>query len=87
MAFFRVQQVRSTIGLTKKKSQILAALGLHKRMAVRYHRVSNTVAGMLMKVKEIVNVQVEPSPQSPQQLRAARRPSRGYEVLERPPYP
>ncbi|KAF7588076.1 39S ribosomal protein L33, mitochondrial [Aspergillus hancockii] len=44
MSYFRVTLVRSAIGLPRRTTDVLKALGLKKRMATVFHPVSPSVA-------------------------------------------
>ncbi|CAI7571075.1 unnamed protein product [Penicillium palitans] len=57
MSYFRITLVRSAIGLPRRSTDVLKALGLKKRMATVFHSVSPSVAGQIMKVKELVQVE------------------------------
>jgi len=81
--YFRITLLRSAIGLPKKTSGILAALGLHKRMRTVYHPVSPDVAGQVFAVKELVDVQEVDRALSPQQMKELRRPEKGWYVESR----
>ncbi|KAB8204676.1 ribosomal protein L30p/L7e-domain-containing protein [Aspergillus parasiticus] len=69
MSYFRVTLVRSAIGLPRRTTDVLKALGLKKRMATVFHPVSPSVAGQIMKVKELVDV-----------LHLERKPDPGYYI-------
>ncbi|TPR03912.1 hypothetical protein CAN33_002505 [Aspergillus niger] len=61
-SYFRVTLMRSAIGLPRRTNDVLKALGLKKRMATVFHPVSPSVAGQIMKVKELVQVHLERKP-------------------------
>ncbi|OJK04116.1 hypothetical protein ASPACDRAFT_39732 [Aspergillus aculeatus ATCC 16872] len=69
MSYFRITLVRSAIGLPRRTTDVLKALGLKKRMATVFHAVSPSVAGQIMKVKELV-----------EEVRLERKPDPGYYV-------
>lgn len=81
--FFRVTLMRSAIGLPRKTSGVLKALGLHKRMRTVYHRVSPDVAGQIFAVKELVDVQEVNEKLSSQEMKALRKPDAGFWVEKR----
>ncbi|KAH8687540.1 ribosomal protein L30p/L7e-domain-containing protein [Tricladium varicosporioides] len=83
MSFFRITLVRSGIGLTKRTQGVLKALGLRHRMTTVFYPVTSEVAGQIMKVKELVEVQEVDKPLTRAELRAERRPDPGF-YLERP---
>lgn len=80
MAYFKITLIRSAIGLPKKYSGALAALGLRKRMRTVYHPVSPEVAGQIMKVKELVAVSEVEEALSKDELRELRRPDPGFYI-------
>lgn len=75
--------MRSGIGMPLKTQGVLHALGLRKRMTTVYHPVSQSVAGQIMRIKELVDVKEVESPMSKAQMREARRPDPGYYVERR----
>ncbi len=80
MAYFKITQIRSAIGLPKKTHGVLAALGLRKRMATVFHPVTPDVAGQILKVKELVVVSEVENMMTKAEMRAARKPDPGYYV-------
>ncbi|KAI5791667.1 mitochondrial 54S ribosomal protein YmL33 [Peziza echinospora] len=80
MAFFKVTLIRSGIGMPKRINGILAALGLRKRMRTVYHPVSPDIAGMIMKVKELVAVSEVEHKLTQREQHALRTPPKGYYV-------
>jgi len=81
--YFRITLLRSSIGLPKKTSGVLAALGLHKRMRTVYHPVSQTVAGQIFAVKELVDVQEVDQALTKREMRELRMPESGFWVERR----
>ncbi|KAJ8140885.1 hypothetical protein OY671_005935 [Metschnikowia pulcherrima] len=60
--FYRIQQLRSTIGMPPSVRKNIAALGLRRRNNVVYQRVSVATAHKLRMVKEMVKIELlEPS--------------------------
>lgn len=80
MPFFKITLIRSAIGLPKKTSGVLQALGLRKRMATVFHPVSPQVAGQIMAVKELVAVSEVEKALTKADLKAARKPNPGYYI-------
>lgn len=78
MTFFRITLSRSAIGLPERTKGVLAALGLRRRCQTVFHPVEPQFAGMIMKVKELVQVEEVEKAMSPKEMRAARRPERGF---------
>jgi len=83
MAFFRITLLRSAIGLPRRTTDVLKALGLKKRMATVFHPVSQSVAGQVMKVKELVDVQEVDRRLTKQEVHLERKPDPGYYVEKR----
>lgn len=54
--FYRIQQLRSTIGLPPLVRKNIAALGLKKRNHIVYQKVSPAAAHRLRLVKELVSI-------------------------------
>ncbi|KAJ9649251.1 39S ribosomal protein L33, mitochondrial [Coniosporium apollinis] len=83
MPYFRITLLRSAIGLPAKRTGVLQALGLRKRMATVYHPVSQDVAGQIMKVKELVDVAEVEYPLTKGEMKKMRTPDPGYYVERR----
>ena len=81
--FFRVTLMRSAIGLPRKSSGVLKALGLHKRMRTVYHPVSPDVAGQIFAVKELVDVQEVEQRLTHSEMKELRKPDTGFWVEKR----
>jgi large subunit ribosomal protein L30 len=78
--YFRITLLRSAIGLPRRSTDVLKALGLKKRMATVFHPVSPSVAGQIMRVKELVSVQEVEQALTKQQVHLERKPDPGYYV-------
>jgi len=78
--YFRITLLRSAIGLPKKTSGVLAALGLHRRLRTVYHPVSPTVAGQIFAVKELVDVQEVDQALTKGEMKELRSPDKGFYV-------
>lgn len=83
MAHFRITLIRSAIGLPRRTTGVLQALGLRKRMATVFHPVSSDVAGQIMKVKELVSVKEVDRALTKQEVHWERKPDPGYYVEQR----
>jgi large subunit ribosomal protein L30 len=79
-SFFRVTLMRSAIGLPRKSSGVLKALGLHKRLRTVYHPVTPDVAGQIFAVKELVDVQEVDQKLSHGEMKELRKPDTGFWV-------
>lgn len=80
MSFFRITLTRSAIGLPRRTTDVLKALGLKKRMNTVFYPVSPSVAGQIMKVKELVEVQEVDQRLTKQEVRLQRKPDPGYYI-------
>jgi len=83
--YFRITLIRSAIGLPYKSTGVLKALGLRKRMATVFHPVNPTVAGQIMKIKELVAVREVEKPLTKQEVHMERVPDPGFYVEKRAP--
>ena len=80
MSFFRITLVRSAIGLPRRATDVLKALGLKKRMATVFHPVTPSVAGQVLRIKELVEVQEVDRRLTKQEVHLERKPEPGYYV-------
>ncbi|KAL5593992.1 hypothetical protein BROUX41_001045 [Berkeleyomyces rouxiae] len=78
MSFFQITLRRSAIGLPKSTRGVLAALGLRKREQIVFHPTAPEFVGMLMKVKELVDVKTVPKVLTRAEVKAARTPEKGF---------
>lgn len=80
MSYFKVTLMRSAIGLPARITGTLNALGLRKRMRTVYHPMTPDVAGQIMRVKELVDVQVTERALTHSEIRQLRKPDPGYYI-------
>lgn len=78
MSFFRITLMRSGIGMPRRTQGILKALGLRYRMQTVFFPVSPSVAGQIMKVKELVAVTEVERALTKQEIHEERKPDPGY---------
>jgi len=80
---FRITLRRSGISLGKRIQGTLAALGLRRRMQTVYHPHTPEAAGMILAVKELLEVQNVPASavRTAGQQRKERKASRGFVVV------
>ncbi|KEF51482.1 uncharacterized protein A1O9_12399 [Exophiala aquamarina CBS 119918] len=83
MSYFRITLIRSSIGLPSKSANVLKALGLRKRMATVFHPVTPSVAGQIMRVKELVAVREVDKALTRQEVHQERVPDAGFYVESR----
>ncbi|KAK7744420.1 39S ribosomal protein L33, mitochondrial [Diatrype stigma] len=79
-SYFRVTLRRSAIGLPERTRGVLKALGLRRREQSVYHPVSPDFAGMILKVKELVEVEEADRALTSREMRDARKPDPGFWV-------
>lgn len=72
--------MRSGIGLPARKNGVLKSLGLRRRQQTVYFPVSQDVAGKIMRVKELLDVQEVETAMTHEEMKEARRPSKGYYI-------
>ncbi|KAJ7465215.1 hypothetical protein FB451DRAFT_1262945 [Mycena latifolia] len=80
---FKITLRRSAISLGDKKKGTLAALGLHRRHQTVFHAHTPDIAGKILALKELLEVQNVPAVavRNKQEQRTERRAPRGYEVV------
>ena len=83
MTYFRITLIRSAIGLPAKSTNVLKALGLRKRMSTVFHPVSPSVAGQIMKIKELVAVSEVEKPLTRAEVHQQRVPDPGFYIESR----
>ena len=81
--YFRITLIRSAIGLPRKSSGVLKALGLNRRLKTVYHPVSPDVAGQIFAVKELIDVQEVDQALTKTEMKELRRPDTGFYVERR----
>ena len=81
--YFRINLIRSAIGMPKKTQGVLKALGLRKRLRTVYHPVSPDVAGQIFAVKELVDVQEVDQALTKTEMKDLRKPDPGFYVEKR----
>lgn len=72
--------MRSGIGMPANIKKTLQALGLTKRMRTVFVPVSQDTTGMIMKVKELVDVQEVETEKTRREMKVERRPDPGFYV-------
>jgi len=80
---YKVTLRRSGIALGDPITRTLKALGFHKRNQTIFHKHSSDIAGKILRVKELVEVQNVPASEvrSKWQQRQERKAVRGYKVV------
>lgn len=80
--WYRIRATRSTIGMPKSIRETYESLGLNRRGSIVYQKVSPGAAGQILKIKELVNVQLVDKVLTPEEERALRRTRPGYSVVK-----
>ncbi|KAJ7489008.1 hypothetical protein FB451DRAFT_1223489 [Mycena latifolia] len=80
---FKITLRRSAISLGDKKKGTLAALGLHRRHQTVFHKHTPDIAGKILSIKELLEVQNVPASEvrNKQEQRAERKAPKGFEVV------
>lgn len=81
--YFKVTQLKSTIGLPRLYKDTLETLGLRRRHQTVYHKITPQQAGQIARVKELVKVELSPVYKDKAQMRAERKPLPGFVVVKR----
>ncbi|WPK23769.1 hypothetical protein PUMCH_001015 [Australozyma saopauloensis] len=80
--FYRIKQLRSTIGLGPNIRKNIEALGLRKRDQVVYQAVSVATAHKLRLVKELVSIELLPENEIEERSKADRpKWPKGFEKI------
>ncbi|KZT22383.1 hypothetical protein NEOLEDRAFT_658114 [Neolentinus lepideus HHB14362 ss-1] len=82
---YRITLRRSAIALGHAKQATLIALGLRRRFQTVYHTHTPDIAGKILAVKELVEVQNvrRDEVRTKEEMTRERRATRGFEVVER----
>ncbi|GAB5593653.1 hypothetical protein Unana1_08553 [Umbelopsis nana] len=81
--FFKISLKRSTIGLAPEYRAAAKTLGLHRSHQTVYRPANPTNAGLILKLKELVKVENVASVPSKQEIKAAAKAPRGYQVISK----
>lgn len=79
--YYRIHLYRSFIGMPQTIRETCKALGLRKTGNVVYRKVSPQIAGQVVKVKELVRVNLVESIEIQQAELLSRKSSPGYSVI------
>jgi large subunit ribosomal protein L30 len=78
--YWKVTLIRSGIGLSKRRNDTLVALGLRKRFRTVYKQINPQIAGLLLRVKELIKLELVDEVKTKEEMRVERKPERGYVV-------
>lgn len=83
MVFYKITLVRSLIGTPQATRTIVKTLGLGKRGSTVYRRVTPAIAGSILKVKELVKVELSETSLTNEEQRNLRKSNPGFTVERR----
>ncbi|CCC68110.1 hypothetical protein NCAS_0B00260 [Naumovozyma castellii] len=83
MVYYKITLARSVIGLPQATRDIVKTLGLGKRGSVIYRQVTPAIAGSMIKVKEIIDVEVTKDSLNKFEQRQLRKSNPGFVVEKR----
>ena len=78
--FYKITQLRSTIGMPPIVRKNMEALGLRRKDHVKCQRVSPSTAHRLIRVKELVKVELVAEVKTPEEMAKERKFKPGFEV-------
>lgn len=81
--FFKVTQLKSTIGLPNLYKETLHSLGLRRRNQTVYHKIIPQQAGQIARVKELVKVELSPVFKDKLQMREERKSNPGFSIISK----
>ncbi|CAI2171935.1 16507_t:CDS:1 [Funneliformis geosporum] len=79
--FFKITLRRSPIGLPSKRRLVVKALGLRRLQQTVYHSQTPYIAGMILKVKEILQVRNVKRIPAPEERK--KRAENGYVIIKK----
>jgi ribosomal protein L30 len=83
LTHYKITLRRSALSLGDRLKGTLEALGIHRRNQTVYHEHSSDIAGKILKVKELVEVENVPASavRNKWEQRQERKAVRGYKVV------
>jgi large subunit ribosomal protein L30 len=78
--YWKVTLMRSGIGLSKRRNDTLVALGLRKRFRTVYKPINPQIAGLLLRVKELIRLELVDEIETKEAMKQRRKPEKGYIV-------
>ncbi|RUS33553.1 hypothetical protein BC938DRAFT_471113 [Jimgerdemannia flammicorona] len=82
-SFYKVTLKRSTIGLASTYRAATRTLRLNRLHQTVYHPISPTAAGLILKLKELLKVEIVKRVPTREEERAERSPPKGYRVVKK----
>lgn len=80
--YYKITQMRSIIGMPPIVRKNIQALGLRKRFQTVYQKVSPSTAHRLMRVKELVAIDLVDEPKSSVEMAQERKYKPGFEIIK-----
>ncbi|CCH59133.1 hypothetical protein TBLA_0B02910 [Henningerozyma blattae CBS 6284] len=81
--FYKITLQRSLIGLPQKSRSIVKSLGLGKRGSIAYQKISPSTAGAILRVKELVDVELTDKALTKAEVHDSRRSNPGFIIEKR----
>lgn len=81
--FYKITQLRSTIGCPPTVKKNIIALGLKRRHQTIYQQVSPSTAHRLRAVKELVKIELVDQPKTREELNKERKFKPGFELVKK----
>lgn len=66
--------------MSKRSNDTLVALGLRKRFRTVYKPINPQIAGLLLRVKELVRVELVDEVKTKEEMKVERKPDKGYVI-------
>lgn len=79
--YFKITQLKSTIGLPKLYKDTLLSLGLRRRHQSVFQKITPQQAGQILRVKSLVQVELADAYKSKEQLREERKSDPGFTFI------
>ncbi|KAI5960453.1 MRPL33 [Candida pseudojiufengensis] len=80
--YYKVTQIRSSIGMPPKTRNTLAALGLRRRNQIKYIKCDVSSAHSLSKVKELIKVELSDQFKTNREINMERKWPNGFELIK-----
>lgn len=80
--YYKITQTRSIIGMPPKIRGNIKSLGLKKRCQTVYRKVSLATANQILKVKELVSVDLVDNFKSEEEMKKEKKFPLGFEILK-----
>lgn len=79
--YFKITQLKSTIGLPRLYKDTLLSLGLRRRHQSVFHKITPQQAGQILRVKSLVQVELADQYMSKEEMREERKSDPGFTFI------